>query len=216
MKILLLGREECQATRALRGFIIELGHDVDEANSAHVGQKFPANLAKAEGDLLISFRSHFIVPKNLLRQWTRAINFHIGPPEHPGFGSASFALYERAKEFGVTAHLMEEHIDKGEILAVQRFPIEPDDNLPSLLTKAHDFALALAKQFLSTGVFETATAFSGEWGEQKGSLAALESLSTIVTSDSDEEIARKIRACNHPSWPVIARLGDGFEFIFRG
>src|SRR4029078_1287121 len=34
-----------------------------------------------------------------------AINFHTGPPEWPGRGSCSFALYGGDKLFGVTSHL---------------------------------------------------------------------------------------------------------------
>lgn len=216
MQILLLGRKHCQASSALSAFISELGHTVLEADSEHVGQSFPSNLLEAQGDLLVSFRSHILVPKRVLSRWTTAVNFHIGPPEYPGFGSASFALYQKKRDFGVTVHLMDEQIDKGEILAVQRFPIELDDNLPSLLAKAHSCALALAKQFLSTGVFASTTISSAEWGEQKRSLADLESISTIVPSDSHGEIARKIRAFNHPSWPVVARLGEKFDFVYRG
>ncbi len=52
-------------------------------------------------------------------------------------GTANFALYNNEKKFGVTAHLINEKIDDGEILNVKKFKIKKTDNLKDLLNKAY-------------------------------------------------------------------------------
>lgn len=213
MQILFLGRDDCVHTHSISDFMNELGHTVLVAPSKEVGQELPGDILKSKGDLLISYRSHFIVPPAVLSQYSSAINFHIGPPEYPGFGSASFALWNGEREFGVTAHRMNERPDSGEILAVQRFPIEPADDLPSLLAKSHSHASGLVKHYLANGDFPKITRSKSEWGKIVRTRKTLESLSRISSNDSADQIELKIRAFDAPGWPVVARLGHGREFV---
>ena len=76
---------------------------------------------------LVAFVTPEIVPASILAQLGYgAFNFHPGPPDYPGWAPAHFALYDRAHEFGATAHSMVEQVDAGPILDVARFPIPPD------------------------------------------------------------------------------------------
>ena len=90
----------------------------------------PDTLATAR---LISFVTGVIVPADVLdRLGFGAYNFHPGPPSYPGFAPAHFALYQRAAEFGVTAHAMAARVDEGPIVGVEMFSIPPGTSVASL------------------------------------------------------------------------------------
>src|ERR1700722_7252469 len=73
---------------------------------------------------LIAFVTPEIVPVSVLtRLGYGAFNFHPGPPSYPGWAPAHFALYDRATEFGATAHVMVEQVDAGPIVDVALFPV---------------------------------------------------------------------------------------------
>jgi methionyl-tRNA formyltransferase len=89
---------------------------------------------------LVAFVTPEIVPANILvRLGYGAFNFHPGPPAYPGWAPSHFALYDQAKEFGATAHVMVEQVDAGPIIDVSLFPIPPDISVLGLegLAYAH-------------------------------------------------------------------------------
>src|SRR5262249_49772193 len=70
--------------------------------------------------------------------------FHPGPPQYPGWVPSHFAIYERAAEFGATAHVMVESVDAGPIVGVERFAIPPR----ATVTKLEELAfVATARLF---------------------------------------------------------------------
>jgi methionyl-tRNA formyltransferase len=73
---------------------------------------------------LLAFTSGVIVPLEILDALGHgAYNFHPGPPDYPGWAPAHFALYDRARMFGATAHRMVERVDAGPIIGIETFPI---------------------------------------------------------------------------------------------
>jgi methionyl-tRNA formyltransferase len=81
----------------------------------------PDTLARAR---LIAYVTSVIVPADVLGQLGYgAYNFHPGPPSYPGWAPAHFALYQRATEFGATAHVMTIRVDEGPIVGIETFPI---------------------------------------------------------------------------------------------
>lgn len=53
------------------------------------------------------------------------INFHPAPlPEYRGRAGCSFAILDKLDEWGCTAHYVNEGIDTGSIIAVERFPFD--------------------------------------------------------------------------------------------
>ena len=75
-------------------------------------------------DFIFSFRSHYILKKKLLSDVNYgAINFHPGPPEYRGIGCVNYALYDNSKNYGATAHLIDEKIDHGKIINTKMFTI---------------------------------------------------------------------------------------------
>jgi methionyl-tRNA formyltransferase len=90
----------------------------------------PDTLARAR---LIAFVTGVIVPANVLEGLGYgAYNFHPGPPAYPGWAPAHFALYERAAEFGATAHVMAGRVDEGPIVGVEMFSIPPGASVAGL------------------------------------------------------------------------------------
>lgn len=75
---------------------------------------------------LLAFTTSVIVPGHILSALGHgAYNFHPGPPQYPGWAPAHFALYDGARTFGATAHVMAEQVDSGPIIGVESFII-PD------------------------------------------------------------------------------------------
>ncbi len=106
-------------------------------------------------NLLLNFLSAPLVPKEDLAKFDQAINFHPAPPEYPGVGSASLALYDARPTHGVTAHRMTERFDEGEVLMVRRFPIDRSWGYRALWDRSLIECLALFKEVvgrLATGV----------------------------------------------------------------
>src|SRR5690242_7992903 len=81
----------------------------------------PAVLREAR---LVAFTSGVVVPGAVLAALGHgAYNFHPGPPDYPGWAPAHFALYEGARTFGATAHVMAARVDSGPIVGVEPFDI---------------------------------------------------------------------------------------------
>ncbi|MEN3346377.1 MAG: hypothetical protein V7632_12 [Bradyrhizobium sp.] len=75
---------------------------------------------------LLAFTTSVIVPGSILAALGHgAYNFHPGPPQYPGWAPAHFALYDGARTFGATAHVMAERVDSGPIVGVESLVI-PD------------------------------------------------------------------------------------------
>lgn len=73
---------------------------------------------------IIGFTTDVIVPQWMLdATGYGSYNFHPGPPDYPGWAPISFAVYERARRFGVTAHHMEAKTDTGAIVGSRLFDV---------------------------------------------------------------------------------------------
>jgi methionyl-tRNA formyltransferase len=177
-------------------------------------------IAADGADYLFSF-GPLIVRSPLLGRIRRAaVNFHTGPPRWPGRGSVSFALLNADADFGVTAHLMVEELDRGPILRVLRFPIERSDDVASLdaRTKATipELVAAVLDDLERTGGVPRPT---GEQWERKALTQddLLEQM-RIGEAEDDAAVARKIRAFSHPTkpGPYLERAGQRFWYLGHG
>jgi methionyl-tRNA formyltransferase len=100
---------------------------------------------------LIAFSTDIIVPKAVLERLPGdCFNFHLGPPERPGFRPASFAAFEHATSFGVTFHGMTERVDAGPIYRVSRFDLLGTETESEVAIETYKTALALASELAPT------------------------------------------------------------------
>jgi phosphoribosylglycinamide formyltransferase-1 len=107
------------------------------------------DLSGWHGDWIISFKADLILPRTTLEKAGKgAINFHPSPPKYRGLGGYWWALRNRDMTFGVTAHHMDEHIDHGEIVKTNSFPIWPGDTVDSLKHRAAIHSLMLLSEIL--------------------------------------------------------------------
>ena len=103
-----------------------------------------------EADFVISYMYRNRVERHTLDlAKIAAVNFHAGPL--PGFGGWAFynvAILEDAKEYGCTCHHMDEDFDTGDVLKVNRFPIDSKaETALSLEKKAQAEMLRLFTEF---------------------------------------------------------------------
>ena len=77
------------------------------------------------------------------------INFHPGPlPRYGGSNGWVWAIINGEGEYGVAFHYMEEKIDAGDIIGIERFPIEKDETGLSLLIKCYEYGAAVFRKVL--------------------------------------------------------------------
>jgi methionyl-tRNA formyltransferase len=138
LKILFFGRKNDLYTKKIEKFLKKKNVILYKFYCENSEQKPSKKIINLQGDLIICFRSFYILKKKLLNAAKfGCINFHPSTPKYRGVGSSNFALLNKEKIFGVTAHLMDAKIDNGKILNVMRFKISKKDHLQRLLNKAY-------------------------------------------------------------------------------
>lgn len=155
----------------------------------------PAGAAAWSGDIIISYLSRWIVPGGLLERAKVAVNFHPGPPEFPGYGCNNFAIYEGAREYGVTCHHMAPRVDTGAIVAVKRFSVLASDNAGTLLARAYDFQIVLFYGVVERIIRGAELPVSGEtWTRKPFTRQQFRELGRLTPDMTDQEVARRKRA----------------------
>ena len=142
MNILLVRKSNCNYCEQAMKFLTDTDHRVAVMECEKRFDKFPEDIT-FKPRVVFSFKNYIVLPRSITDS-TVCINFHPGPPEHPGSCPANWALYNQDKSFGVTAHFMNGLVDNGLIFRVRRFPMQPD--LDSLLKKANEEVLKLFKE----------------------------------------------------------------------
>lgn len=178
------------------------------------GDPLPKEIEAWEGDYIFSYLSRWIVPEGLLKKARgTAINFHPAPPNYPGYGCSNFALYEGAKEYGVTCHHMALHVDTGAIIAVKRFPIIETDDVATLQARTYDQQLQLFYEVVNLILEESELpAPEEQWTRRPFTRKELNALARITPNMTREEIARRIKATTFGNWkPIIEIQGFVFE-----
>jgi methionyl-tRNA formyltransferase len=166
--------------------------------SAHVGkwdEPLPGAARAWNGDCIISYLARWIIPADLLGRAKTAINFHPGPPAYPGYGCNNFAIYEDAREYGVTCHHMVSRVDTGAIIAVRRFPVFAADNAGTLLARAYDYQLALFYDIVGRMLCGESLPVAPErWTREPFTRRQFRELERVTPDMTQEEIARRKRA----------------------
>lgn len=213
MKIKLFAKEKPGLVSAI-DFLKKYTEDIDIYIGV-VGSQFPREALTTECDLLISYLSPWIIPKEALRKVRGyAINFHPGPPEYPGIGCTNFALYDQVKTFGVTCHIMEATVDTGKIIDVRRFEVLEEDSIVSLTERCYNNILL---QFYSVvkSIIEDKVEFSKEkWTRKPFKRAELDRMCEITLEMSKNEIEKRIRAFYFPGMPGPFIKLYNFKFVY--
>ena len=188
-----------------------------------MGEKLPEEVFILNPDFLISFRSLFIIPQRLIDTVNfYSINFHPGPPKYPGSGSVNLALYNDESEFGVTAHLINEYIDNGEIIETINFKIEDDDNVEKLLSKTYSKMYTLFVN-VSENLFSNPNKYIENqlktkehisWNGQANKISKINKLQKLEINISNEELNRRLRSIHTQEYPLFIEI-NGYKFFIN-
>lgn len=223
LDILFLGRVNCLYSQRLMSTLKSRGANVEYIESKSRTESLPKKISGWKGHLIVSFRSYFILKRDLIckAKWG-ALNFHPGPPKYRGSCPASWALYNGDNTFGVTAHIMDEKLDHGQIIETKSFPIDASDTIDSLLKKTHSELFNLANtiliEVLSAGPTFIQTKLnekdsSSSWSGPVYSFREADSISKVDPQNtSKDELRRLIRAFNSSDYPVWIEL-HGYRFL---
>ena len=165
---------------------------------------------------LVAFVTPEIVPAAILaRLGYGAFNFHPGPPSYPGWAPSHFALYDRATEFGATAHVMIEQVDAGPIIDIVLFPIPAGISVLGLegLAYAHLAHLfwRMAKSMATDP--ESPPTLPIRWGATKYSRRAYRAICDIPLDISKQELDRRIEVFGGNHFGIVPTIHlHGIEF----
>ena len=128
------------------------------------------------------------------------LNFHPAPlPDLRGVGGYNVAVLERRRDWGVSCHFVDERLDTGDLVAVERFAIDPDT--------ATAFSLDLASQERLLRLFQDVLgrALAGEElprrPQGEGRYVSREELEELRRVRAGDDLERKVRAFWYPPWP---------------
>ena len=212
-KVLFLGKNNDPYTLKALNHLKLLFTDV-EFYLGDWGDPLPAGVSCWEGEILISYKARWIIPKKVLdKAKDLAINFHPASPHYPGIGCINFALYENAKEYGSTCHHMNPKVDTGEIIKVIRFPIYPSDNVQTLLTRTYDHQLILFYEitnYLYRG--KSLPKNNEEWTREPFTRKDFDKLNNIQINMDKSEIKKRIRATKYKNFrPKLSSKNSNFK-----
>ena len=144
---------------------------------------------------LIAFLTSVVVPNRIVDRFGfGAYNFHPGPPNYPGWMPSHFATYDKATDFGVTAHIIAQKVDAGPIVGTDLFAIPPDTDVLELEKMAF---VALARLFWRLApVLATQSAPLPElpmrWRGRKTTRKMYAEMSEIPLDISKDELDRRV------------------------
>lgn len=157
-------------------------------------------------DVIISFRSPWIIPKEPLEAAHLALNFHPGTRHYPGIGCYNFALYEGAEHYGAVCHHMEARVDSGMILEEQTFLVTPCDTVQSLKTRTMIVMLDLFQKVCEKIVSsEPLGPASISWTRKPFTWQDFEALRVVTPEMDRAEVSRRKRAVTYPGYPGLVR-----------
>lgn len=179
-------------------------------------EALPDSARNWTGDIIISYLSRWVAADDLLkRAKMAAINFHPASPEYPGIGCNNFALYEDAKEYGVTCHHMAPKVDTGAIIAVRRFPVYPEDNVDALLKRTYKNQMELFFEIVGVMAEGKDLPVSNEkWTRPPFTRIQFNELFRITPNMSRDEIARRVRAISYKRWQPYMEI-EGYRFEYK-
>jgi methionyl-tRNA formyltransferase len=128
------------------------------------------------------------------------LNFHPAPlPDMRGLGGYNVAILEGWREWGVSAHVVDEDLDTGDLVAVDRFPIDPDvETALSLDLQSQERLFALFRRVIDAlrAGEELPRTPQGE-----GRYVSREEFERLRRLRPGDDVARKVRAFWYPPHP---------------
>jgi len=201
-KVLLLCKETLYCDYAIKICQSHFNSDEFQVERGKVGQPINDEMELVRPQYILSFLSPWIINESLIKSAKLgALNFHPGSPMYPGIGCYNFALYENAEKYGVTCHYMKPKVDTGEIITTSYFYVGKNDTVETLKLKSMNHLLLLFDNIISLIAKGLPMPKSDEiWLRKPFTRKQLNELCFIDPhTQTQEEIARRIRAVSYPS-----------------
>ncbi len=138
------------------------------------------------------------------------LNFHPAPlPDIRGVGGYNVAVLEGMGEWGVSCHFVDADFDTGDLVQVDRFPIDPE--------RATALSLDIQSQRRLGALFEDVMArvLAGEElprePQGEGRYFSREDFERLRVVRPGDDVERKLRAFWYPPWPGAVMEVDGRE-----
>ncbi len=96
-----------------------------------------SRLQEARADTMVACNWRtWIPPEVFTAPRLGTVNVHDSLlPKYAGFAPLNWAMINGETEVGVTSHMMDEHLDRGEIIQQWSVPVEPEDTVTNLFDK---------------------------------------------------------------------------------
>ena len=175
-------------------------------------QSFFHKNTQVQADYLFSYYWKKISTDTLKIAKKANINFHPGPlPEARGSGY-HVAIMDDWGYWGVTAHIIDEEYDTGDIIEYRKFKIPDNIYNIDLVSKAHDALFELFRDIVT----DLSAGKTLEKKEQQGgyfySISEMEKLKYIQADDDTPSIEKKIRAFWHPPFSGAKIILNGRDY----
>jgi methionyl-tRNA formyltransferase len=160
-------------------------------------------------DVVISFLFWKLIREPLISLGRiGCLNFHPAPlPEMRGLGGLNVAILEGHDQWGVSCHFVDERFDTGDLVQVDRFPIDPDTETA--------FSLDLLSQERLLTLFQRVMvrALAGEElprePQREGRYVDSAEFEALRTVRPGDDLERKLRAFWYPPYPGAVIELDG-------
>ena len=221
MKVLFFGNKNCSYSMGAYDFLKRLNLDVVGVWSEKRNEKIPKEIYSWKGDYIFSFQSYFLVPREILDNAKISINIHPAPPDYPGSGGPGWAIYDEAKYYGCTAHIMNESIDNGAILKVKRFNVLPTDTIASLLHRAKSNAIILFYEMAQDLLINDKNIDEfilennhEEWRGADRKISQINKMRFIECDIDLSEFEKRVKAFHNTEYPLKLKL-HGRDFVLQ-
>jgi methionyl-tRNA formyltransferase len=136
------------------------------------------------------------------------LNFHPAPlPDIRGVGGYNVAVLEGMSEWGVSCHFVDEDFDTGDIVQVDRFPIDPEKATALSLDMASQRRLGVLFEDVVARVLDGRQLPRTPQGE--GRYFSREDFEHLRVVRPGDDLERKLRAFWYPPWPGAVMEVDG-------
>ena len=219
LKVLFFGRKKDIYTNKIEKFLKKKKCIIKKFYCENSSDIPNTQILKWKGDLIVCFRSFYILKNNILKKASKAaINFHPGPPEYRGTGCVNYALYENSKFYGCTAHLINLKVDSGKIIDVKKFNINKKNSISEVLTKTYEkmssLAISTIKNIKKNPNFVENQILKNKdikWSNKIKKLKDLNNFYQINKNIKKIDFLNKIRATDTPKFkPYIKLYGKKF------
>ena len=169
---------------------------------------------------LISFGTRFYIPARILaRIGYGSYNFHPGSTYYSGWAPFLYALYDGAKQYGVTVHEMSPKIDAGKIIAVVEFDIPPHTRPQELIDLTTDHMVDLFKQLASPFANQTdyLPSIDVEWKRTPNRKKDFAAICHIPLDIDEAELKRRVFAFGDSDgevFPYLMIAGQKYRLAF--